>query len=233
LSTDAPRPSFLLVHGGYHTPACWLSVQKQLAADGWQAEAVSMPSAGVQPGAGLYDDAEELAAHLRRVEGPVIVVGHSHAGLTITQLGEDHPNLLRLIYVAGFMPAEGESAAGALGMPVPEDVSGVAPRAAYGDPRETFYSDLSDQEAAEAISRLVDQSLLSCVEPTTRAAWRNVPSTYVICEQDRQFPLALQEKYAKQATDVRRVPTGHMPMLSAPDRLAAILESYARDPGTE
>jgi pimeloyl-ACP methyl ester carboxylesterase len=186
-----------------------------------------MPSAGQEPSAGLYDDAEELAAHLRRVPGPVIVVGHSHAGLNISQLGDEHPNLARLIYIAGFMPFEGESAASAFGIPVPEDVKGIAPREAYGDPRKTFYSDLSDEDAAKAISQIVDQSLLSCVEPTTRAAWRKTPSTYIVCEQDRQFPVALQEQYATRAADVERLPTGHLPMLSAPRRLAALLKSHA------
>jgi pimeloyl-ACP methyl ester carboxylesterase len=67
------------------------------------------------------------------------------------------------------------------------------------------------------------------VQPTTRAAWRSFPSTYVICEEDRQFPPALQEEYAAQATDVERLPTGHFPMLSAPGRLAAILGSHATE----
>jgi pimeloyl-ACP methyl ester carboxylesterase len=229
LSSFANRPSFLLVHGGYHTPASWSLVQDELAAEGWESEAIRMPSAGTNPAAGLYDDAEVLAARLREIDGPVVVVGHSHSGLTISQLGDDHPNLVRLIYVAAYMPIEGVSAASAFGIPTPDDVTGAAPREAYGDPRKTFYSDLSDEDAAKAISLIVDQSLLSCVQPTTRAAWRSFPSTYVICEEDRQFPPALQEEYAAQATDVERLPTGHFPMLSAPRRLAAILGSYASE----
>ncbi|WP_435205003.1 alpha/beta hydrolase [Micromonospora sp. bgisy143] len=224
---SAPPPSFLLVHGGYHTASAWLPVQGILDAQGWKSEAISMPSAGQQPTAGLYEDADALAARLREIEGPVVVVGHSHAGLTITQLGDDHPNLVRLIYVAAFMPTEGVSAATAFGIPVPDDPSGLAPREAYGNPRETFYSDLSDVDAKVAIDQLVDQSLLSCVQPTTRAAWRTVPSTYVICTEDRQFPVSLQEQYAAQTTDVVRIPTGHSPMLSKPDQVADILTSRA------
>ncbi len=227
MSGSVLRPSFLLVHGGYHTASSWSPVRDILAADGWESEAISMPSAGKQPTAGLYDDAEALAARLRRMEGPVVVVGHSHAGLTISQLGDQHPNLVRLIYIAAFMPVEGVSAATAFGIPVPDDPSGLAPREAYGNPRETFYSDLSDVDAKVAIDQLVDQSLLSCVQPTTRAAWRRVGSTYVICTEDKQFPVSLQERYAAQTTDVVRIPTGHSPMLSQPDQVADILTSRA------
>ncbi|MEV4349304.1 alpha/beta hydrolase [Actinoplanes sp. NPDC049596] len=218
------------MHGGYHTASSWSPVQEILSAEGWNSEAVSMPSAGDQPTAGLYDDAEVLAERLRQIDGPVVVAGHSHAGLTITQLDDEHPNLRRLIYIAAFMPTEGESAATAFGIPAPDDPSGVAPREAYGDPRQTFYSDLTDADADAAIDRLVDQSLLSCVQPTTRAAWRKTPSTYVICTEDKQFPVALQEKYAAQIDDVVRIATGHTPLLSAPDKVAEILMSRATGP---
>ncbi|MEU6206998.1 alpha/beta fold hydrolase, partial [Micromonospora musae] len=113
------RPFFLLVHGGYHSAASWSPVQRILRAGGWESEALSMPSAGDQPTAGLYDDADFLAARLRQIEGPVVVAGHSHAGLTITQLGDEHPNLARLVYIAAFMPVEGVSAAIAVGVPTP------------------------------------------------------------------------------------------------------------------
>lgn len=61
------RPTFLLVHGAYQRAACWALVQDELAANGWQSQAIDMPSEGEQRNstAGLYDDAEDLAARLR------------------------------------------------------------------------------------------------------------------------------------------------------------------------
>jgi pimeloyl-ACP methyl ester carboxylesterase len=178
------------------------------------------------PSAGLYDDTEVIAAHLRRMKGPVVVVGHSYGGLPVSQLSEDHPDVVRLVYLAAYLPTEGDSAAGIHGIPAPEDAEGIAPM--IQDPRTSLYGDLSDEDAKRAIGQMVEQSLRSFTQKTTRAAWRHTPSTYVVCEQDRQFPVALQEKYAAQATNAERLPTSHSPFLSAPDRLAGLLARIAQ-----
>ncbi|MGW4984209.1 alpha/beta fold hydrolase [Streptomyces mirabilis] len=229
MSTLNGRPTFLLVHGAWHRSTCWAPLQDELAATGWRSEAIDLPSAGEQrePSAGLYDDAEEIAARLRHMEGPVVVVAHSYGGLPVTEVVGDHPDVARLVYLAAYMPTEGESASSIHGIPVPEDVSGVAPL--FTDPRAMFYGDLSDADAERAIGQLVPQSLRSLTQKTTRSAWRTVPSTYVVCEQDQVFPVTLQEKYAAQATNAQRLPTSHSPFLSAPGRLAALLARVAAE----
>ncbi|MCF3961225.1 alpha/beta hydrolase [Streptomyces fuscigenes] len=216
-------PTFLLVHGGYHRSTCWTPLREELAARGWPSQTVDMPSAGEQrvPSAGLYDDAEELTACLRGMEGPVVVVAHSHSGLTVSQLPLGLDQVAHLVFIAAFMPDTGESAATCFGVPVPDDVSGLAPP--IENPRSRLYADVSEEEAALAVSRLVDQSLRSCTETTTRAAWRELPSTYVVCEQDQNFPVPLQERFAAQATHTERLPTGHSPFLSQPRALADLL----------
>jgi pimeloyl-ACP methyl ester carboxylesterase len=227
VSASADRPTFLLVHGAWHQSQCWEPLQKELAASGWKSQAIDLPSAGEQrePSAGMYDDAEYIAARLERMEGPVVVVAHSYGGLPVTEAIGGHPNVAAVVYVAAYMPAEGESAASIHGIPVPEDVSGSAPM--IGDPRVLFYGDLSDADAELASGHLVDQSLRSLTQPTTRAGWRTVPSTYVVCELDQMFPVTLQEKYAAQATAAARLPTSHSPLLSAPGRLAGLLARAA------
>ncbi|WP_432163615.1 alpha/beta hydrolase [Streptomyces tendae] len=217
------RPTFVLVHGAYHTSETWRHLQRELSARGWKSQAADMPSAGKHdgPDAGLYDDAEALAARLRSIDGPVVVVGHSHAGLTLTELGGDHPNLLHLVYLAAFMPPEGESAGSLSGFPIPEVQTGPAPT--MPDPRAALYGELSDEEAADEVGRLVDQSLLSCCQPTTRASWRTVPSTYVLCEEDRAMSPAAQETFALNATNIKRLKTAHSPHLSSPEQLAGLL----------
>ena len=64
-------------------------------------------------------------------------------------------------------------------------------------------------------------------ERLTAAAWRNTPSTYVICDEDQALPPAAQEQMAKRATNIRRLPSSHSPMLSRPDEVAQIIAETA------
>ncbi|MFI0259611.1 alpha/beta hydrolase [Streptomyces sp. NPDC017056] len=235
MSSPATRPTFLLVHGAWHRPTCWSALQDALAADGWQSRTADLPSAGPQstPTAGVHDDAEEITAHLRQTEGPVIVVAHSYGGIPATQAADDRLGVTRIVYLAAYMPEEGQSLATVHGgrsvKPEDEDLSGIAP-IVFDDPRTSLYGDLPDDQAEHALGELVDQSRRSFQQQVTRAAWRTVPSTYVICEGDRALPPALQEKMSARASHVERLGTGHSPFLSAPAELAALLGRIASAP---
>jgi pimeloyl-ACP methyl ester carboxylesterase len=65
----------------------------------------------------LADDVARLRQVLARQGGPTVVAGHSYGGQIITALGDDAPNVVRLVYIAGFGLEEGESigASGLLG----------------------------------------------------------------------------------------------------------------------
>ena len=60
------------------------------------------------------------------------------------------------------------------------------------------------------------QSLHVLGQPVQSAAWRNVPSTYLVCAQDRSTPARLQREYAGRAGSVVELDTGHHPFLSRP-----------------
>ncbi|UNO43503.1 alpha/beta hydrolase [Streptomyces sp. MST-110588] len=231
-SVTATRPTFLLVPGAWHRPTCWAALQEALTADGRHSRTVALRSAGPQstPTAGMYDDAEEIAAHLRRIEGPVVVVAHSYGGLPATQAVTGDSNVTHLVYLAAYMPMEGESLGAVHGQdgPAPgdEDVERTCP-AVFDDPRTALYADLPEDRATHALGQLVEQSLRSFQQRVTRAAWRTVPSTYVLCERDQALPPALQEKMAARATHVERLATGHSPFLAAPAELATLLGKIA------
>ena len=66
---------------------------------------------------------------------------------------------------------------------------------------------------------------------TLRAvAWREKPSTYVVCAEDRATPPEAQREYAKRADSVVDLPTSHHPMLSCPELLALVLAEPAATP---
>lgn len=60
--------------------------------------------------------------------------------------------------------------------------------------------------------------------PVTHAGWRDVPSTYILCELDRLLPAALQETLAGVAgSKVVRLEAGHYPFLSRTEDVAKII----------
>ncbi|KAA6223651.1 alpha/beta hydrolase [Streptomyces albofaciens JCM 4342] len=229
MPTAAP-PSFLLVHGAWHRPACWGPLQDALAADGLRSHTVALPSSGPQgtPAAGVYDDAEAISARLREIDGPVVAVGHSYGGIPVTEAAAAHPHVVHLVYLAAYMPAEGESLGSLHGRESsgPVDPDGVRPPI-FEDPRTSLYSDVPDEVAEWATGELVVQSRRSFQEPVTRAAWRTVPATYVVCEGDRALRPAMQTKMSANAAHVERLGTGHSPFLAAPAELAALLGRIA------
>ena len=85
---------------------------------------------------------------------------------------------------------------------------------------QTLYSDLPPSEASLWASRLIAQSCLVQTTKLTRAAWRYIPSTYLICENDQAVPPAMQEMFAASAqAHVEKCSSGHSPHLSQPEML--------------
>ncbi|MFI9642931.1 alpha/beta fold hydrolase [Micromonospora sp. NPDC051925] len=56
-----------------------------------------------------------------------------------------------------------------------------------------------------------------------------MPSTAVVCAEDRATPPAVQRAQAARAGRSVEVPTGHHPMLSHPDLLAGLLRKIAAE----
>ncbi|SDJ26974.1 Alpha/beta hydrolase family protein [Nonomuraea maritima] len=174
----------------------------------------------------MHDDAALLSEVLASTDGPVVVLGHSYGGIPITEAAAGAGNVERLIYLAAYMPAKGQSMYAIHGLPDPEDTTGLFPL--IDEPRTSLYGDLPDAKAEQALSMLVNQTIRSFAEKVDAAAWQDIPSTYILTEHDRAIPPALQEQMAAQATETRRLVSGHSPFLSQPGDLAALIDGTAR-----
>jgi pimeloyl-ACP methyl ester carboxylesterase len=216
----------MLVHGAWHRPPTWAKLETELHALGYGTHAPALPSAGEHPTAGMHDDAAVLAEELASIDGPVVLLGHSYGGIPVTEAAAGARNVERLIYLCAWMPDEGQSLFDLEDSPTPDDVSGLLPL--INEPRTSLYGDLSDAEAEQALSELVQQTLRSFAEKVDAVAWRHIPSTYIVTEQDKAVPPALQEQMAAQATEIRRLTGGHSPFLSRPGELAALIDKIVR-----
>ena len=224
----------IFVHGALvHDGAWWWHrMVGPLAALGFDTRAVELPSCvapPVPPAQTLGDmraDADAVRAELDREDGPVVLVGHSYGGMVMTDAAAGHENVGHLVYVTSVMPDPGETMADLGGEPGPwmdprPDDGTMGIRAELMP--DAFMQDCDEEAVAGALERLTRQPLSVFGQAPRAIAWREKPSTYVVCGQDRATPPGAQRRHAKRAGRVVEVPTGHHPMLSHPGLLAQMI----------
>src|SRR5471030_1240984 len=113
--------NIVLVHGAFGDGSHWKYVIPALAEKGYTVRAVQLPLET------LEGDIQRTSDMITSLEGPTLLVGHSYAGMVITGAG-NHPNVIGLVYIAAFVPDEGESAMGLLQLrEAPAGAAQIAP----------------------------------------------------------------------------------------------------------
>ena len=236
VSRTSPKPTIVLVHGAFAGSSSWNSVITDLTRDGYSVIAVANPLRSVK------GDAAYVASLVRTISGPVVLVGHSYGGEVVSVAAADQANVKALVFVAGFAPEVGESAA-SLGAQFPtgtlgETLDTPVPLAHGGSdlyiqqPRywRQFAADVSQAMAVTmaATQRPIVQSALG--EPAAAQAWRKVPSWFIWGSLDRNIPSALHAFMAKRANARAAVEVkgaSHVVMISHPREVADIIERAA------
>ncbi|GJF05529.1 alpha/beta fold hydrolase [Pseudonocardia sp. D17] len=221
--------SYVLVHGGFVGGWYWDDVAGLLEKAGHQVDVVEqLPSAGRDPAAlgGLAEDVAVVRRHVESAGEPVVLVGHSYAGMLLTELA-DHPDVAHSVYLAAAWPARGQSMVDLFGGELPSwlvaEPDGTA--RAVDDlelVRQTLCADVEKDRAEAELRRMVSQSAASVSTPSA-APDRTHPVTYIVCENDQALPPPVQEQWAAAADHVERLASSHQPMASMPDELAAVL----------
>ena len=240
---------YVLVHGSGHGSWCWDRVTPLLQAYGHQAVAVDLPGNG-------HDDtplgevtldtyARRLCQALDEQTAPVILVGHSLGGLSITQAAEYRPDKISVsVYLTAllFQPSETfvtplsnepEAIRQALEerpvWNVADDLSYVVHDLEIAVNR--FYNGCSPDDVAWARSMLVPQPVWPLVSSpqTTDGNFGRVPRVYVECLNDQAIsPERQREMYTNlPCQQVISMNTGHSPFLVAPEELALNLHQLA------
>src|SRR5580700_9811782 len=118
----------VLVHGAGAGAWMWGPLTEELDALGIPHVAVDLPTCGVDvdPKTDVHADAAHVRAVLEQVDGPVVLCGNSYGGLVITEASAEHPAVVRLVYLAAFMPdADDEMIAFVTDSSTPEFRSGT------------------------------------------------------------------------------------------------------------
>ena len=217
----------------------WSRMAGPLSGVGLESRAVELPSCvapPVPPAETLGDmhaDADAVCAALDEEDGPVMLVGHSYGGMVITDAAAGREDVAYLVYVTSVMPDSGETMADLGGEPGPwmdpnpgDGTMGIE----AGLVPDAFMQDCDGEAVAGALERLTRQPLALFGQAPRAVAWREKPSTYVVCAEDRATPPEAQREYARRAGKVAEIPTGHHPMLSRPGLLARVLAEAAATP---
>jgi pimeloyl-ACP methyl ester carboxylesterase len=238
---------FVMVHGAFAGGWTWEPLAKLLEAAGHSVEAPDLPGSGDDP---TPITEVTLAAYVDRVcevlgERPerAVVVANSMGGVVATQAAARCPErVAALIYVAAFLPQDGESLLALTQLPEGAGDQVQANMVVEGDPpvatmpdeasREAVFASCTDEVADWAIARRGPQAVAPFTQPVDLSGFDlgGIPLTYVLCEQDRAIPPALQRRMLETAgvTDVVELDTDHAPQLSRTAELAEVLDRRAR-----
>lgn len=215
----------VLVHGANHGPWCWTKVDAPLRERGLRVETPDLYS---QPNAS-DPGAVQAAVDACAGDGPVIVVGHSFGGYPITQI--DPSTVAHLVYLAAIFPTDRDD--DSLGNPVVADffekmdVTDGVMTARPERLRDVWYGDCSDDDVAFCAARLRPHPMGTNPMIVPRAAWRDVSSTYVICEHDGSITLDYMRAAAMLTEHRVSWPTSHSPFLSRPELVINLVDEIA------
>ncbi len=234
----------MLVHGASHGGWCWEKVKPLLEADGHRVCAPDLPGMGKDdtPPANvtLADNVEKLSRLLDKMDEPVVLVGHSLGGITISALAEARRRKLKaLVYLCAILPQSGKTG---------RDMSSLDPTAMWRLSRQVspdgltytfardkmpglFYADVSPEDRYRAMERLRPQPLAISTTPVTLTEERfgSVPRWYIECTFDNSLKIDLQRQMVKLTPcKVITMECGHSPFYSNPEELVEHLEAISR-----
>ncbi len=246
MASDGRTATVVLVHGAAHGAWAWERVVQGLRDADVAVVAIDLPGQGDDDGPilDLHGDAQRVSDVLATIDGPVVLVGHSYGGAVITEAGSGS-NVERLVFIAAFPLSENETVATAgagdpriasldhsgrpvlqEGFRISEDGTRVRMEPEHG--KLCFYNDCSSQDQVWAAARLGDQSFAAFAQSPAVAAWRQIPSYYVVCGNDLTIHPGLQRILAERCAESVEWPTGHSPFLSQPSLAVDLLIDLAR-----
>lgn len=235
---SASRPTVVFVHGAWHRVHQYAPLTKPLESAGYTVVAPTLPSVdGTQPS---FDEdvavVRKAIQHILDDGHDVAVLMHSYGGIVgseavkgLSKADRGSNGVTRMIYLTAFALPEGVSLYQAIGERILPWYQATNNDTQYAvlESKDIFYNDVSDAVAEKQVQFLGHQAVGAFMSKVTYPAWKHIHSTYIICEDDHALVSSVQEHMAQQEgnrfTDVVRLPAGHSPFLSMPERTAEVI----------
>ncbi|MEU2438347.1 alpha/beta fold hydrolase [Streptomyces rubradiris] len=236
-------PTFLLVHGAWHSGRCWERVVPLLESAGHRVLAPSLTGYGdtahlAGPGVGLDTHVEDVVGLIRAEDlSEVVLVGHSYAGLVVSSAANEVPErIAHLVYLDAMVPEHGESAVDV--MPVTQRLIDLAVRSESGWrvpppaelPPPLGLFGVTDTADIAWLRTLLSDQPVDCLRQPVRLdnpAARAIPRTHIHCvgaqpEGITRRPVPPVQPNGSPAR-VWQLPTGHDCMITMPAELSELL----------
>ena len=250
-ASTPPAPTLVLVHGAFQDARAWDDVLPLLRQRGLNAVTVNLPGRagdGTPVEAATLDGYRDAVLKVVQAQpGPVVLVGHSFGGITISNVAEAAPERIRtLVYVAAYLPqadAADQSMAklaeqdqwnrfnkGRQNFLLAPDYKTASVLAA--DRVLLFCADCTPTAQQRTLTLMQREPLAPAATPVklTAARFGAVDKVYVHTTRDNAVSFTLQQRMVAR-TPVRRtltLDTGHSPFVESPQALADALVNAAR-----
>ena len=226
-------PTIVLVHGAFAESASWDGVIDRLL------EAGHPVIAAPNPLRSLAADAAAVSDVVRSIEGPVVLAAHSYGGAVISNVDPDAGDIVGLVYLNGFAPDAGESCFALAGKfpgsmlgeatlrPVPRSDGTTDLFIALDSFHDLFCPDVPAPQAARLATTQRPATQEALVELSgERPLWKELPSWFLVGEQDHIIPAALQHFMADRARAQRTIEipgASHAITVSQPEATAQLI----------
>lgn len=241
-----PDKTYLLIHGAWHGGWCWHKVIPLMQAKGYKAIAIDLPGHGqdteITSEIGLDDYVNAVVKSANAQAGPVILVGHSMAGIVISQAAEvlGKEKISALIYLDAFLPKNGQSlfslVEATLKQLTPESrkallienlVTSQDGKTNWVNPEmaaEIFYHDCAEEDKVFALARIAKQPVLPLATPLrlTEAFYGVIPKYYILCTESKDMDKTFLSTNLP-CKKVYKLASSHSPFFSMPEELVAMV----------
>ncbi|MBO1331420.1 alpha/beta fold hydrolase [Streptomyces sp. VRA16 Mangrove soil] len=238
MSGSTATPTVVLVHGAFADATSWSGVIAELQRH--DIPVIAPPN----PLRGLASDAAYVASVAAQIDGPVVLVGHSYGGALITVAGATE-NVVGLVYVAAYVPDEGESLGELQGRyplsPLVSNLKEWTYPVEGGDPAvevtiaaDAFPAIFAADVPAEVteVLAVAQRPLAASVfeEKATAAAWRTKPSWALVAGADEAINPEVERFGAERAKAnvVELDGASHAVAVSRPAEVAHLIREAVR-----
>jgi len=236
---NTTKETYLLVHSAWLGGWQWQGVAAALEGEGHQVIAPDLPGHGSDKTAAaditMDSYVNTLTDILDQQDLPVILVGHSFNGITVSRAAELRPNKVKaIVYLSAFLLPEGGSFIKAV-----QGVNGSAAVDNFYLSEDNSYALVKEDEIHNAFAHDIPAETFATAKPyivaepaaplmyeleITEQNFGKLAKYYIECTLDRAIPIAVQRAmYTGKVNKSYSLASSHTPNFSQPNELASIL----------